>query len=219
MGSGGSSTRIQKRDPEPEYLTNIRSELLDKVMPGLQSFNPDDWNTARQTANNALSQQSQLLSQIPGAINQNNAIASEIANVARTGNIPSGVTDRLNDSVNQNLKSGLGTMLNNLAGRGVVNSSITGQGISNLSQQAADAYNRNYLQAYNPVLGGLGQAMQGQQSNSASLLSAVNALGNIPSQAYEGVGAQLTPAFNMWKALQSSYDNREDYDTVVKQGK
>ncbi|MBQ3399557.1 MAG: hypothetical protein IJG51_11765 [Synergistaceae bacterium] len=219
MGSGGSSTRIQKRDPEPEYLTNIRSELLDKVMPGLQSFNPDDWNTARQTANNALSQQSQLLSQIPGAINQNNAIASEIANVARTGNIPSGVTDRLNDSVNQNLKSGLGTMLNNLAGRGVVNSSITGQGISNLSQQAADAYNRNYLQAYNSVLGGLGQAMQGQQSNSASLLSAVNALGNIPSQAYEGVGAQLTPAFNMWKALQSSYDNREDYDTVVKQGK
>ena len=93
------------------------------------------------------------------------------------------------------------------------------QGVNNLSQQAADAYSKNYLNAYNSVLGGLGSAMQGQQSNSNALLAAVNALGNIPSQAYEGAGAGITPAFNLWKALQASYDNREDYDTVVQQGK
>ena len=220
MGSGGSSsTQYRKRDPEPDYLQNIRSKLYDKVMPGLQSFSADDWNTARQTANNALAQQSQLLSQIPATLNQNNGIASEIASIARTGNIPTTLANNMNASVNKELQSGIGTMLNDLANRGVVNSSITGQAMNNLSQQAADAYNKNDLNAYNSVLGGLGSAMRGQQSNSNALLSAVNALGNIPSQAYEGVGAQITPAFNLWKAMQASYDGREDYDTVVKQGK
>ena len=220
MGSGGSSsTQYAKRGPEPEYLKTIRSRLYDKVMPGLESFSADDWNTARTTANNALAQQSQLLSQIPTTLNNNNSIANEIASIARTGNIPSTLTNNMNASVNKELQSGMGAMLNDLAGRGVVNSSITGQAMSSLSQQAADAYNKNYLNAYNSVLGGLGNAMQAQQNNSSALLSAVNALGSIPEQAYEGVGAQITPAFNLWKAMQSSYDNREDYDTVVKQGK
>ena len=113
----------------------------------------------------------------------------------------------------------MGTMLNNLASRGVVNSSITGQALNNLSQQAADAYSKNYLSAYNSTISGLGTALQGQQANTAALMSGVSALGNIPNQAYEAAGAGITPAFNLWKAWQNSYDNREDYDTVVKQGK
>ena len=110
-------------------------------------------------------------------------------------------------------------MLNNLASRGVVNSSITGQAVNNLSQQAADAYNKNYLSAYNSTINGLGTAMQGQQANTSALMQGIAGLGAIPSQAYEAAGAGLTPAFNLWKAWQNSYDNREDYDTVVKQGK
>ena len=110
-------------------------------------------------------------------------------------------------------------MLNNLASRGIVNSSITGQGINNLSQQAADAYNRNYLQAYNATINGLGTALQGQQANTGALMQGVAGLGAIPGQAYEAAGAGITPAFNLWKAWQNSYDTRTDYDTVVQQGK
>ena len=75
------------------------------------------------------------------------------------------------------------------------------------------------MTAYQAVLGGLGQGMQGMQNNTASLLSALGAVGSVPSQSYEALGAQLTPAFNLWKNWQSSYDNREDYDTVVREGK
>ncbi|MBQ7170068.1 MAG: hypothetical protein IJR63_09245 [Synergistaceae bacterium] len=209
---------MQKRNPEPEYLTNIRTKLYDKVLPGLESFSADDWNRARDTANQALSQQSQLLSRIPETLTQNSSIASEIATLARTGNLPSGLASNLNASVNQELQSSMGTMLNNLANRGVVNSSIMSQGVNNLSKQAADAYNRNYMTAYQAALSGMNSALQGQQADTSALLSATNALGNIPSQAYEGAGAGITPAFNLWKAMQSSYDNREDYDTVVTQG-
>lgn len=218
MSSGGySEHKVQKRDPEPEYLTNIRTQLYDKIMPGLQNFNADDWNTARNTANTALQQQTQLLSKIPETLTQNANIANEIATLARTGNLPSGLAENLNTSVNQELKSGMGTMLNNLASRGVVNSSIMSQGVNNLSQQAADAYTRNYMTAYQAALGGMGSALQGQQNNLSGLTTGVYALGKIPEQSYEGAAAQIMPAYNMWKAMQSSYDNREDYDTIVQQ--
>lgn len=219
MGSGGSSYQVRTRDPEPEYLTNIRSKLYDAVMPGLQSFSADNWTNAQNTANKALNQQSQLLEQLPEALNKSSGIADEIAQIARTGNIPSAVTNNLNASVNKELQSGMGSILNNLAGRGVVNSSITGQAINNLSQQAADAYNRNYLQAYNATINGLGAAMQGQQANTGALMQGVASLGAIPGQAQEAAGAGITPAFNLWKAMQNSYDTRTDYDTVVQQGK
>ncbi len=219
MGSGGSSYQVRTRDPEPEYLKNIRSKLINAVMPGIESFSPNNWTNAQNTANQALSQQSALMSQLPGALNKSSGIADELAQIARTGNIPSSVANNLNASVNQNLKTGMGTMLNNLASRGVVNSSITGQGINNLSQNAADAYNRNYLQAYNSTINGLGAAMQGQQANTGALMQGIAGLGAIPSQAFEAAGAGITPAFNLWRALQNSYDTRTDYDTVVQQGK
>lgn len=219
MGSGGSSYQVRTRDPEPEYLKNIRSKLIDTVMPGLQSFSADNWTNAQNTANQALGQQKALMSQLPGALNQSNGIANEIAQVARTGNIPSAVTNNLNASVNQGLKSSMGSMLNNLASRGVVNSSITGQGINNLSQNAADAYNRNYLQAYNSTINGLGTALQGQQANTGALMQGIAGLGALPGQAYEAAGGGITPAFNLWRALQNSYDTRTDYDTIVQQGK
>lgn len=219
MGSGGSSTQIRTRDPEPQELKNIRLGLYNAVMPGLQSFSADNWRNAQNTANQAISQQRELFSQIPQALNQNSGIANEIASIARTGNIPSTVTNNLNASVNQELKSSMGTMLNNLASRGVVNSSIMSQGVNNLSQQAADAYNRNYLSAYNSTIGGLSTALQGQQANTGALMQGTAGLGAIPAQAYEAAGAGITPAFNLWKAMQNSYDTRTDYDTVVQQGK
>lgn len=218
MGSGGySEHKVPTRGPEPEQLTSIRTQLYDKIMPGLQNFDANDWNMARNTANQALQQQSQLLSKIPETLTQNANIANEIATLARTGNLPSGLAENLNASVNQELKSGMGTMLNNLASRGVVNSSIMSQGVNNLSQQAADAYTKNYMAAYQAALSGMGTALQGQQNNLSGVTTGVYALGKIPEQSYEGAAAQIMPAYNMWKAMQNSYDNRQDFDTVVTQ--
>lgn len=207
-----------RRDPPPQELEDLRNLLYGKTRDSLGAYNPNDWNAARQTAQNAINQQNSLLGSIPTALGQNNGIAAEIAQMARTGNIPSGVQNRLNQSVNQGLQNSMGTMLNNYANKGVINSSIASQGINNLSQEAADAYNRNYLSAYQAALSGLGAAMQGGQANAQNTLAAVNALGQIPSQAYEGAGASLTPAYNMWKTWQTLYDMRTDYDYAVEGG-
>ena len=160
-----------------------------------------------------------LLDLLPGSLNRNDSIIDEMLNVVRTGDVPAAFTDRMNQSVTKDLQGGMGAMLNSLGSRGVLNSSITSQGTSRLAQQAADAYNRNYLNAFNSVINGYAQGLQGAQGNTQALIGGLGALGSVPSQAYEGATAALMPAYNLWKTWQGLYDGREDYDTVVKQGK
>lgn len=218
-GGGGSATQYRKRDPEPQELQDLRLNLYNKIMPGIQSFDPNSWAKAQEISDNAMGKMNGLIDQMPGTLTQGNRFLEGLEGVLTTGNIPTGVTDKLNAGVDKSLQSSMGNMLNGLANRGVVNSSITSQGVNNLSQAAADAYNRNYLNAFNSVINGYAQGLQGAQSNAGTLMQGVNALGSIPGQAYEGATAPLMPGFNMWKAWQNSYDNREDFDTVVKQGK
>ena len=150
FGGGGSSTqRVQKRDPQPEELNTLAQTLYQKVLPGLQNFNPNTFQQANQIANDAVKQQSQMMSQIPSSMNRSNDILNKMLHVNETGEIPTGLANNLNSIVNKELQGSMGTMLNDLSGRGVLNSSIIGQGISRLGQQAADAYNKNYLTAYN----------------------------------------------------------------------
>ena len=220
MGSGGTSTtRIQKRDPEPDELKNIRLGLYNKISPGLEAFDSNNWNKARNITDNSLNLQNSLISQIPGQLNQSNSILSSMINTANSGELPAAITDRLTSGVTKQLQGSLGTLLNNMASRGAVNSSITGQGISRLGQQAAEAFNNNYLNAFNSVLSGQAQALQGSHNNNASLLSSLGTAAQLPAQAYEGATAGIMPAYNFWKELQKSYDGREDYDTIVQQGK
>jgi hypothetical protein len=220
FGGGGSKVRrYPKRDPESPELQNIKKKLYEAILPSVEAYDPSGWDLARKRADNALGMQGQFLGMLPGAMEKGNGILDEMLGVIRSGNIPQGLTDRMNASVNKELQGGMGNMLNSLGSRGVLNSSITSQGVSRLGQQAADAYNKNYLAAFNSVLQGYGQGMQGAHANTSALLQGADMLGKVPGQAYEAAGAQLMPAFNLWKAMQDSYDRKEDYDTVVKQGK
>ena len=218
MGSSKTrTTQIPTRAPEPEDLKKLRTGLFNKIYPGLESFDADSWKTAQNTANNAMNMQGSLLSQLPSSIENSTNLTNEMMDIARTGNIPTALTDNMNASVNQGLQSSMGSMLNSLANRGVLNSSVTTTGTNQLSQAAADAYNKNYLTAYQSVLSGMGQGVNAAQNNTNSLLSGIQAVGNVPSQAYEGAYAGLMPAYNMWSGWQNSYDNRQDFDTIVTQ--
>lgn len=218
-GGGGGASQYRKRDPEPEELKNLRLGLYNKIMPGLEAYDADGWQKAQGITDTALEAQKNLLGQLQPTIEKGGGILDEMMNVVRTGDVPTAFTDRMNSAVTKDLQGGMGNMLNSLGNRGVLNSSITNQGVSRLGQQAADAYNRNYLNAFNSVINGYAQGLSGNQANANALIGGMNAAGNMPTAAYEGAAAGLMPAFNLWKAWQGSYDNREDYDTVVTQGK
>ena len=141
---GGSYVQIPNKPNEPQGLTDLRKALGTNIMAGLKIFDPNSWKTAQNLAKQAQEAQGSLLGQLGGdngLITQNRNLVSELANIARTGNIPSGVVDRINTKVNRDLQSSMGTMLNNLGKRGVLNSSITSSGINQLSQNAAEAFN------------------------------------------------------------------------------
>ena len=55
FGGGGDTNvqQIRKRDPIPENLTNLRDTLYNKIMPGVESFNPNAWNKAQGISDNA----------------------------------------------------------------------------------------------------------------------------------------------------------------------
>ncbi|MBR1602717.1 MAG: hypothetical protein IJ667_04685 [Synergistaceae bacterium] len=218
-GGGSSSSQYRKRDPEPQELIDLRNKLVGKISPMIDMFDINDWEKAKDRANNALEQQGQMIAQIPEQNKRNQALLDEMMGVVRTGNVPSALIDNANASVNKGLKTGMGSMLDSLGTRGVLNSSITSRGINDLSQRAADAMNTNYLNAYNSVLNGYAQGLQGTANETNSLLSVINALGNIPSQQTSGATNMLMPGYNMWKDWQNMYYGHEDYDTVVKQGK
>ena len=41
----------------------------------------------------------------------------------------------------------------------------------------------------------------------------------MPQTLAKSAFAQYEPVYNYWQGLRNSYDSKEDYDTVVKQGK
>lgn len=262
FGGGGSKTRqVRKRDPNP-VLDDFQTKLGNMFQNTISTLEPfrdinraKRWSDAvqgrqwdlmnnQQALINAqrpmIDQVSGMIRQIPGQVDSNKALLNEMLGVVRSGNIPRGVMDRMNAAVNSGLEMSMGSMLNDLAGRGVVNSTITSKGVSDLSQAAADAFNRNYLNAYNSVLGGYGQGLQHSQSALGNMLSAVGAANNtlgalnsgisglsqaigtygqLPGQYYQTALAPLMPAYNFWKDMGQMHYGHEDYDTIVKQGK
>lgn len=260
---GRSKTRqVRKRDPNP-WLEQIQAQLnnvFSATMPGSSQIYNDvqdarAWADAAKRRQwglmnaqqgmidswkDAYGQARGFLNQLPGQMKGNQDLLNEMMGVVRSGNIPSGVADRLNAATRSGLQSSMGSMLNDMAGRGVLNSSIASRGISDLSGAAADAFNRNYLNAYNSVLGGYGQGLQHSQSQIGNTLAAlgaangmlgnvnsgigaltgaIGAYGQLPGQYYQNAFAPLMPAYNFWKDLGQMYYGHEDYDTVVKQGK
>ena len=202
---------------------------------------------------------------IAGVGDQQGDLAKTIKAFTESGDVPQAVKDNLNAAINSELNKNTGSTLNNLASRGVLNSSVTNRSLDSLSNSAADAYAKNYLQAYNSVLNGYtqtgntlagqadtyGKALSGEEAllaaqragndqklsgwNTASgalqnaLSGYSSALSNnsdmmkttaaLPETLSNSLMAQFSPAYNFWKDLQSSYDGREDYDTVVSSGK
>lgn len=195
-----------------------------------------------------------LSGKIEGVGDRQSQLASDVEAFTKSGNLPEGLLSNMLSSVNSELNRNTGSALNSLASKGIMNSSVANRSINNLSNAAAEAYSKNYLDAYNAVLNGYGKtndvlssagdtyskAITGQNNNLAGLKSAVDAYGTantgynnaitantnmmnsmaaMPKTLTESMLAPYQIGYQFWKDWQNSYDNREDYDTIVSSGK
>lgn len=142
-----------------KYLTQGEGYLKQAGTAG------DEWyakaGNAADTASSSLNY-SRDINQFYGDVAQDQLTRAQ--RLANTGEIPEAIAAALRAETDRGLKGSIGSSLASLASRGVLNSSVTNKGVADLSQAAGDSYNRNYLNAFNTVLGGY----QGNAGTAAS---------------------------------------------------
>lgn len=233
---GGPTEQVRKRDPEPQELTDLRSQINRMLAPLMGGSKQPGWDETdfgrgyndtskrKDQALNYYDQTSKALSDksIAG-VKDFDYLSDTMRDVSSTGVIPQAITDNLNESINRSLNKSIGSSLNNFGNRGIINSSVTNQSMGALSDSASDAYAKNYLSAYDSILNGLGSTINANKgvydSEISGLNTATNTFLETPTKLWQGLQQQFNPSYTFWKDWQNSYDSTEDYDTIVHQGK
>lgn len=189
MGKGSSSTyTVRKRDPDSQQISALQNTLYQQFTPMAGQLGAD-YQAAKDNANKYQQE-------------YDNAY-SGLQNITETGALPSGLTDAMNGYISREMNRSLGTAMAQNAGKGVLNSSVTNRAINDISTATADAYAKNYMNAYNAISGNYGNLMNGAQAQQG--------------QMYDNLESQYGPMMEFLSLMRQSED-LEDYDTVVEQG-
>lgn len=201
MSSGGKSksTTYRKRDPMPAELSQLQKTIYDMLSPTASGQYTDEWKNSAFGSTYLNSMDS-----IAKANTNSNSMQDALTDITTTGSLPQAVTDNMNASINAELRKNSGSLLNDLASKGVLNSSVTNRGMGALTSNAADAYAKSYLDTYNSVSGNLNSGLQ-------TLLG-------VPDSANTAIKATYSPVYDLWKDWYQTYASSEDNDTVVEQG-
>lgn len=190
MGGGGGSTytQVRKRDPDSAQITALQNSLYSQFTPMVSQLGAD----YAQAKDNA-SKYQQLYDEAYGGLQ----------NLTETGALPSGLSDAMNGYITRSMNESLGAAMNQNAGRGVLNSSVTNRAISEIGTNTADAFAKNYMDMFNATSGNYGNLMSGAQAQQG--------------QMYDNLAAQYSLPMEFFNIVRQSED-LEDYDTVVEQG-
>jgi hypothetical protein len=190
VGGGGGeshSEQFRKRDPDSAEITALQQALYGQFTPMASGVGADYANADNQAK----------------TYQQNYDKAySGLQDMTDTGNLPSGLTDAMNGFITRSMNKSLGTAMNSAAGKGVLNSSVTGKAINEIGSNTADAFAQNYLNAYNAASGNYGTLM--------------NAASKAKGQGYTDLASKYAQMMDFYKTARNSED-QEDYDTVVYQ--
>lgn len=189
-------------------LNNKAQNQINEANAGLKSI----IGSNNAITDNTNSQIGKLTSQYANAVNKANtnlgnysdayAAATENANNALgnlvNGELPSNYQSAMENSIVSALNRTMGTNINNLTNRGVLNSSIASKAINDISRNAADTVAQQYSNNINNVAGLVGQQLSnintslGAQSDIANnqfenSLTGINKTGDVYQQQLNNV--------------------------------
>lgn len=181
---GGSSTTYNTYTPSPE-----ERQLLAQQLKYQEAFYPNVIKL-NQNAGDLLWDSYGTVQADYGAMNdeaqQQIANANQIVSDLQQGIVPSSYSKNFQNAISNDLKGTVGNVMNDLANRGVVNSSVTNAAIDDIQENVADASAQNYNNAIST------------QSQLASQQIG-NATAGITTSAAAQEAAQQ-PALNLWNA-------------------
>ena len=179
-GKGGSTTTYQL-SPEERQLLVKQMGYLDEIYPNMIQLNERagdilwnsfadtqyDFNTANQTAQQQIAGAQQGLDQLA------------------KGQLPQEYINNMTQAVQSGVQNSVGSLLNDMGNKGITNSSVTNQGLNDISKNVANTMAQNYTtnvqtlgNLYNDQITNAGQGI-------TTAAGAQDAAINIPKQMWQ----------------------------------
>lgn len=218
---GGSSTTVQNSytpTPGEVQLTQASADYAKKVAPNAYYLNDlgrkllENSLGAVQVDFNALNRQAQnrtaeAIAGTQGLIGSNQA-ATQAANTTLaglgTGQLPPQYQANMEKSIRSAMENTMGKTIAGLGSRGVLNSSVTTEAMSDIGKNAADALARQYRENISQVAGLAQQQLANTQGNNNQNSALYGNLSNLAGQrvalAAAAQEAAQNPAFRAWNA-------------------
>lgn len=186
--------------PNSLWLNDTARDILENSIGAVQV----DFNKLNNQAQRQITQNQQNMAKLApsntAAANRANATLAQLQN----GVLPSTYQTNMQNAIRSALQNTMGTQLNGLANRGVLNSSVTNTAMNDISKNAADTVAQQYQQNIQTV-GGLANR---QYSNTLEANNAnANLYGNLINSATQPITtaaaaqeAAQQPALNLWNA-------------------
>ena len=188
MGGGDThSEQYRTKDPDSAEITALQQALYRQYTPLASGLGADYVNADKQA--NQYQQ------------NYNDAYGG-LQNLTNTGQLPEAATEAYNNYLTRSMNKSLGTSMAGLASKGILNSSVTGKAINEIGSNVADAYAKNYNNAYAATA-----------NNYNSLMDSAT---KAKSSEYSDLANKYSGLLDFYKTARNSED-QEDYETVVTQ--
>ena len=148
FGGGGGTTVNQQSYTPSAYelqLQKAQADYADAVAPNSLWLN----DTAKGILQNSLGAVQVDFNKLNNVAQQQIAGANAGYNALAKGELPAAYTDNMTKAIQSSVKNSFGQVLNDVANRGVINSSVTNQGLNDISKNASDSVAQNYLNNVN----------------------------------------------------------------------
>ena len=212
---GGSSTQtVQKRDPKSAELQSMDGTIHNLLSPittrygqwGNGSVLSQNYNRADQQAAVTNANILDLLQSTPQYLDKHQNFM-ENGTDAGFENFLAGSEQAIANAYSKNV----GTDLNSMASKGIINSSVTNRALANQQAETGNAIAANRNQ-------GAGIWMDNYLSGYKTGMEGLDTQIGLPTKYYQNALAPVMPAYNYWKDMTDAYYGHEDYDTVVSSG-
>lgn len=157
--------------------------------------------------NNIIGYQNNLSNQLPAELGVNTLnIAqrqSELNNLAN-GTLPTNFTQNMTDAIKKSMTDTIGATMNDLANRGVLNSSVTNQALDDIENNVADSLANHYLQNIGTVQNIVGDRSNLDQQRYANSTDTYNTLYN---SMLNGVNARANSTQSIYDLISGTNNN------------
>lgn len=176
-----SSTTTYKMSDEERALLNQQLEFLKDIHPNKSKLNQRAgdllWNSWADTQAdfNGMNQKAQA--QISNAQNT----LGQLAN----GQLPQAYTDNMTQAIQSGVQNSVGNLLNTMGNNGVINSSVTNQGMNDINKNVANTMAQNFTNNIQTVGGLANDQIANAGQNITTAAGAQDAAINIPKQMWQ----------------------------------